>query len=66
MAEKISGENPSGVKWDFLKERIKAQLDVALATDLFYAQRKREELYTAMQLKLGKTREEIDRIISSL
>ena len=62
----MNGDNTPDVKWDFLKERLKAQLAVGVAPDLIYAQSKREELYTLMQSKHGIDREKTDQIISAL
>ncbi|HAH26225.1 MAG TPA: general stress protein CsbD [Prolixibacteraceae bacterium] len=52
--------------WDELKGKLKQKFANLTDNDLMFAEGKEEELYGRLQTKLGKTNEEVRRIISEL
>ncbi len=52
--------------WNELKGRLKQQYAVLTDNDLLLAEGKQDELIGRLQIKLGKTKEEIQNIISDL
>jgi len=52
--------------WNELKGKLKQKFAVLTDDDLMFAEGKSEELYGRLQVKLGKTEEELKRIISEL
>ncbi len=52
--------------WNTLKGKLKQQYAELTDNDLLYAEGKKDELYGRLQIKLGKTKEEIHKIISEL
>ena len=52
--------------WNEQKARLKQKFAVLTDNDLMFEEGKREEMYGKLQIKLGKTREEIHKIINSL
>jgi uncharacterized protein YjbJ (UPF0337 family) len=52
--------------WNELKGKLKQQFAQLTDNDLLFAEGKKEELIGRLQIKLGKTKEEINKIISSL
>jgi len=52
--------------WNELKGKLKQKFANLTDDDLTFAEGKEEELYGRLQTKLGKTNEEIRRIISEL
>lgn len=61
-------ENSTDLKgnWNELKGKLKQQFAQLTDNDLLFAEGKKEELIGRLQIKLGKTKEEINIIISSL
>lgn len=61
-------ENSTDLKgnWNELKGKLKQQFAQLTDNDLLFAEGKKEELIGRLQIKLGKTKEEINKIISSL
>jgi len=52
--------------WDELKGKLKQKFAILTDDDLTFAEGKEEELLGRVQTKLGKTNEEVRRIISEL
>lgn len=52
--------------WNELKGKLKQQFAVLSDQDLMYEEGKKEEMYGKLQVKLGKTKEELNRILSNL
>ena len=52
--------------WDELKGKLKQKFAILTDDDLKFAEGKEEELLGRVQTKLGKTNEEVKRIISEL
>lgn len=52
--------------WNELKGKLKQQFAVLSDQDLMYEEGKKEEMYGKFQVKLGKTKEELNRILSNL
>jgi uncharacterized protein YjbJ (UPF0337 family) len=60
--------NTTGLKgnWDELKGKLKQKYASLTDNDLLLAEGKEEELLGRLQKKLGKSKEELDKIISKL
>jgi uncharacterized protein YjbJ (UPF0337 family) len=52
--------------WSEQKAKLKAKFPTLTDADLQYADGKKDEMLTKVQTKLGKTKEELTKIISSL
>jgi len=52
--------------WNELKGKLKQQFATLTDNDLMFDEGKKEEMYEKLQIKLGKTKEELHKIISSL
>ncbi len=52
--------------WNELKGKLKQQYAHLTDDDLLYTEGKKDELYGRLQIKLGKTKEELKNIIDSL
>jgi uncharacterized protein YjbJ (UPF0337 family) len=52
--------------WEELKGKLKQKFATLTDDDLMFAEGKKEEMVGKLQTKLGKTKEEIHKIISSL
>lgn len=52
--------------WNEAKGKLKQKYADLTDDDLLYAEGKEDELYGRLQKKLGKTREEVDRILEGL
>ena len=52
--------------WNELKGKLKQQYAQLTDSDLLLAEGKKEELLGRLQIKLGKSKEEIQKIISAL
>lgn len=53
------------IDWQEQKKKLKARLVVLTEADLSFAEEKKELMFNHVQQKLGKTREELVKIISS-
>lgn len=53
-------------KWDELKGKLKQKYAVLTDNDLMLAEGKEDELLGRLEIKLGKTKEEIQKVISEL
>ncbi len=52
--------------WNELKGKLKQKFATLTDDDLLFEEGKQDELYGKLQIKLGKTKEEFDKIISEL
>ena len=52
--------------WNELKGKLKQKYANLTDDDLLFAEGKEDELYGKLQIKLGKSKEELDKIISDL
>lgn len=59
-AEEIKGS------WNEQKGKLKQRFAVLTDNDLMYEEGKQDEMYGKLQKKLGKTKDEFDKIISEL
>ncbi|QEH43345.1 CsbD family protein [Chitinophaga sp. XS-30] len=53
-------------RWNEIKEKLRAMFADLSDTDLFYEQGKDDRLIGQIQIKLGKTRDEVISLIRSL
>ena len=52
--------------WNELKGKLKQQFAVLTDNDLMYEEGKQDEMYGRLQIKLGKSKEELHKIIEEL
>jgi uncharacterized protein YjbJ (UPF0337 family) len=52
--------------WDEQKGKLKQKFATLADNDLMFAEGKKEEMMGKLQIKLGKTKEELHKLISSL
>ena len=52
--------------WNEIKGKIKQQFASITEDDLLFAQGKKDEMLGRLQIKLGKTKDEVEKIISSI
>jgi len=52
--------------WDEQKGKLKQKYATLTDNDLMFAEGKKDEMMGKLQIKLGKTKEELHKIISSL
>ncbi|MEZ7498571.1 hypothetical protein QO200_07440 [Flavobacterium sp. Arc3] len=52
--------------WEKQKERLKQKFAALTDTDVLFLEGKKEEMMVKLQLKLGKTRQELNQIINGL
>jgi len=50
--------------WNEQKARLKQKFAVLTDNDLMFEEGKKEEMYAKLQIKLGKTKEELHKILS--
>lgn len=53
-------------KWSTTKAKLKQKFTVLSQNDLFFAEGKKDEMLERLQIKLGKTKEELQQIIAAL
>ncbi len=60
--------NPTELKgnWNEQKGKLKKKFAVLTDNDLMFEEGKKEEMFGKLQIKLGKSKEEFDKIIASL
>ena len=58
--------SPEHVSWDDQKKKLKAKFSTLTDADLNFEENKKEEMMKKVQAKLGKTKEELHKIIESL
>jgi len=52
--------------WNEQKGKLKQKFAILTDNDLMFEEGKQDEMYGKLQIKLGKTKEELHKIISSL
>lgn len=52
--------------WNEQKGKLKQKFAILTDNDLMFEEGKQDEMYGRLQIKLGKTKEELHKIISSL
>ena len=52
--------------WNEMKGKLKQQFATLTDNDLIFAEGKKEEMFGRLQVKLGKTKEELHKILSDL
>ena len=52
--------------WNEKKGKLKQKFAILTDNDLMFADGKKDEMYGRLQIMLGKTKEELQKIISSL
>jgi uncharacterized protein YjbJ (UPF0337 family) len=52
--------------WDKQKSQLKQRFAILTDNDLMFVKGKKEEMFVRIQVKLGKTKEELKNIIASL
>ncbi|MDX9947534.1 MAG: CsbD family protein [Bacteroidales bacterium] len=52
--------------WNEQKAKLKQKFAVLTDDDLMYEEGRKEEMYAKLQIKLGKTKEDLHKIISGL
>lgn len=52
--------------WEQQKGKLKQKFAILTDNDLLFAEGKKEEMFGRLQTKLGKTKEELHKIISDL
>ncbi|MBK7711780.1 MAG: CsbD family protein [Bacteroidales bacterium] len=52
--------------WNEQKAMLKQKFAVLTDNDLMFEEGKKEEMYAKLQIKLGKTKEELHKILSAL
>ena len=52
--------------WNFLKGKLKKKFAVLTDNDLMFEEGKKEVMLGKLQIKLGKSKEELDKIIAAL
>jgi hypothetical protein len=62
MINSIQGQR----NWNYQKAKLKEKYVILTIDDLLFEQGKKDEMLERIQLKLGKTKEELDKIIGSL
>ena len=54
------------LNWNEKKDKLKQKYAFITENDLMFEEGKEEEMYGKLQVKLGKTREELDKFINRL
>ena len=57
---------PELVSWDDQKKKLKAKFSTLTDADLNFTESKKEEMMKKVQAKLGKTKEELAKIVAAL
>jgi uncharacterized protein YjbJ (UPF0337 family) len=52
--------------WNEQKAKLKQKFAVLTDNDLMYEEGKKEEMFAKLQIKLGKTKDELHKIINAL
>ena len=52
--------------WNEQKAKLKQKFAVLTDNDLMYEEGRKEEMFAKLQIKLGKTKEELHKILSAL
>jgi hypothetical protein len=62
----MAHDSESPVNWTEQKIKLKQKFDVLIYNDQFFEEGEKEALLERLQIKLGKTKEELKNIIESL
>lgn len=62
----MSNQDQTKGSWKEQKGRLKQKFALLTDNDLLFAEGKKDEMLGKIQIKLGKTKEELDAIIASL
>lgn len=52
--------------WNEKKKKLKQKFALLTESDLLFEEGKKDEMFGRLQVKLGKTREELDKIVGAL
>jgi len=65
---KLKNMNTREIKgsWEEQKGKLKQKFAILTDNDLMFLEGKKEEMMGRLQVKLGKTKEELEKVISSL
>lgn len=63
---KKTGIVPEAGSWQDIKNKLITKFSWLSEADLQFVEGKKEEMMNRIQIKLGKTRDELDKIISGL
>ncbi|MBL7924427.1 MAG: general stress protein CsbD [Bacteroidia bacterium] len=66
MTEKTTSETPVLGNWSDQKNKLKAKFSTLTDADLHFEEGKKDEMLNKVQIKLGKTKEQLAQIISTL
>ncbi len=66
MDEIIESPIATRAKWIVLQAKLKAKFPTLTDTDLQYEEGKQDVMYAKLQVKLGKSKEEINSILKTL
>jgi hypothetical protein len=66
MEEKKVIPTPVAENWTDQKNKLRVQYPILTDADLYFEKGKKEEMLSKVQTKLGKTKAELDTIISKL
>ncbi len=58
--------SPEHASWDDQKKKLKAKFSTLTDADLNFEESKKEEMMKKVQAKLGKTKEELAKIVAAL
>lgn len=61
----MTTKETSGGSWNEQKTRLKKEFPVLTEKDLFFEIGRKNEMLAKLQIKLGKTKEELQRIIEA-
>ncbi len=64
--DKMTNKTELKGNWNAQKGKLKQAFGVLTDNDLVYEEGKKDEMFGKLQIKLGKTKEELHKIISSL
>ena len=62
----MSNNQPTPVSWNEQKAKLKARFAILTEADLNFTEGKKEQMLNKVQEKLGRTKEELEKIISAL
>ncbi len=58
--------DPANTAWEIQKDKLQAKFPILTDEDLNYEKGKLDEMLNKVQIKLGKTKEQVEEIISAL
>jgi hypothetical protein len=66
MSTKNENPAPKHASWSEQKNLLKAKFPTLSDTDLQYEESKKEEMFKTIQVKLGKSREELNSVLQTV